>query len=387
MVKGIANPLPMVKGLVLTSRKNNPQIQVPIVAGVNRDPLLASWQTGLGRAAVYTSDANNQWGVFWQGSPDYNKFWAQVVRGVARPPMSNQFDVTITQEGNRGHIVVDGRDKDTGFLNFLNVGGKVVGPDSGKGAIDQHLVQTGPGRYEGDFDMNDPGTYVAVMQFRDQNGNEGFLPVSGISMNSSPELRDLKSNDALLKDVADSTGGRVLPAFDVEHADLFNRSGLPEAVSSLPIWERLIPWLLALILIDVAARRIAWDWIALKRYLATGVGFVQSFSLSRQVETRSSLDALQRIRSESETKPQTPIGAGVKPPAPARPDPKAKFEAKGVEGDITNVVGGATDKPIPSAPKKVEPKGGAAAGGGMSNLMEAKRRAQQKIKDKEEGNS
>ena len=75
------------------------------------------------------------------------------------------------------------------------------------------------------------------------------------------------------------------------------------------------------------------------------------------------------------------------PPATPRPDPKAKFESKGVEGDITNIVGGATDKPIPSAPKKIEPKGGGEPGGGMSNLMEAKRRAQQKIKDKEKGDS
>jgi uncharacterized membrane protein len=388
MVKGIGNPLPMIKGLVLTSRKNNPQIQLPIVAGVNSDPLLASWQTGLGRAAVYTSDANNQWGAAWMASPDYNKLWAQVVRGVARPPASNQFDVNITQDGNRGHIVVDSRDKDTGFMNFLNVAGSVLVPDNSKPAISEHLVQTGPGRYEGDFDMNDAGTYVARLQYRDQNGNEGFLPVSGLSMNSSPELRDLKSNDELLKDVAESTGGRMLPAFDAEHANLFDRDKLPEAVSSLPIWDRIIPVLLALILIDVAARRIAWDWVAMKRYFASSVGFVRSFTITRKVETRGSLDALQRIRGEGETKPTTPPGTGKTAPPP-KPDPKAKFEAKGVEGDITNVVGGATDKPIPSAPKKIEPKGLSEPGGGMSSLMEAKRRAQQKIediKDKEKPN-
>jgi uncharacterized membrane protein len=380
MMKGISDPLPAVRGYVVTSRKPNPQIQWPIVAlsGTNVDPMLAVWQTGLGRAAVYTSDAGDQWGVNWVASPDYNKFWAQVVRGVARPPMSNQFDVSITQDGTKGHIVVEGRDKDTGFMNFLNIGGKVVGPDSAKQPVDEHLVQTGPGRYEGDFDMNDAGTYVAVMQYRDQDGNEGFLPVSGLSMNSSPELRDLKSNDALLKDIADRTGGRVLPAFDAANANFFSRDNLAPAVSSVPIWDQLIPLLLALILIDVAARRIAWDWIALKRYAATSLGFVRSFTTTRQVETRGSLDALKKVKTETDPKPpaaQTP-----------KPNPQAKFQAKGVEGDITHIVGGATDKPIPSAPKKVEPKG-ATPQGGMSNLMEAKRRAQQQIKDKEKGES
>ena len=69
-----------------------------------------------------------------------------------------------------------------------------------------------------------------------------------------------------------------------------------------------------------------------------------------------------------------------------RPNPSAKFEARGtaVEGDISKVVGGATDKPIPKAPKKIEPKGApGAASGGMSSLMEAKRRARQQIEQKE----
>jgi hypothetical protein len=74
-----------------------------------------------------------------------------------------------------------------------------------------------------------------------------------------------------------------------------------------------------------------------------------------------------------------------------RPDPKMKFQAKGgaaVEGDITNVVGGATNKPIPPAPKKIEPKGmpaGTGTGEHLGGLMAAKRRAQQQIKDREQG--
>ena len=52
--------------------------------------------------------------------------------------------------------------------------------------------------------------------------------------------------------------------------------------------------------------------------------------------------------------------------------------------EITGVVGGATDKPLPAAPKKIEPKG--AMGGGLSSsLVDAKRRAQQQIKQKEQG--
>jgi hypothetical protein len=93
------------------------------------------------------------------------------------------------------------------------------------------------------------------------------------------------------------------------------------------------------------------------------------------------MEALTRVRNEAAAKP---AAAAISSAPPARPDPKAKFTASGVEGDIGNLVGGATDKPIPPPPKTVAPKGAAPAGGGMSALMEAKRRAQQRIKDQEQ---
>jgi uncharacterized membrane protein len=383
MVKGMGE-FPPVKGMVLTSRKNNPQIEIPIVAGANNDPVLAHWQTGLGKVAVYTSDANNTWGVWWVGSPDYDKFWAQVVRAVSRPPMSSQFDIQTTQSGDKGHIVVEALDKSAGFLNFLNIAGKVAGPDPTKPPADVRLVQTGPGRYEATFDTPEPGTYVAAMEYRGQKGVQGML-LSGVAMNSSPELRDLQSNDAELKEIAERTNGRVLPPFNVEEANLFTRENLAPAVTPLPVWDILLPILVGLILIDVATRRIAWDWVALKRYAAGATAAVRSFTTTRKVETRGSLDALKRVREEGAASTET----GGKPP-PAVPNPQAKFTApkgaagKDVEGDITQVVGGASNKPIPPPPKKVEPKGAQGETGGMSSLMEAKRRAQQQIREKEQ---
>jgi uncharacterized membrane protein len=387
MVKGLVD-LPKVKGMVLTSRKGNPQIEIPLVAGKNADPVLAHWQTGLGRAAVFTSDANNKWGVWWVGSAEYNKFWAQILRAVARPPMSSLFDVQTTQSGNKGHITVEALDKDSGFMNFLNIAGTVDGPST-RTAV--RLTQTGPGRYEANFDTPDPGTYVAAMQYIGQKGDTGTL-LSGVAMNNAPETRDLQSNDARMKEIAERTGGRVLTPFEADITDagsLFSREGLPPAITPLPVWETLLPFLVALILIDVATRRIAWDWNAMKAYAAATSKAIRSYTTTRKIETTGSVDALKRVRDEgalASAPPPIPTGSAASATsAVSRPDPKAKFNAPKttVEGDITKVVGGASDKPIPSAPKKIEPKGGTS--GGMGNLMEAKRRAQQKIRERETG--
>ena len=389
LIKGMAT-FPDVYGIVLTSRKQNPQIDMPLVVGrgTQADPLLAHWQTGLGKAAVWTSDAYNKWAANWVASGEYQKFWAQVVRSVARPPMSADFDVQTVQTGEKGKITVEALNKDNGFLNFLSVGGTVVGPDMKP--VNVRLVQTGPGTYEGEFDATQPGSYVAVLNYRG-GGNQSGVMLSGMAVNSSPELRDLKSNDTVLSEIASKTGGRVLTPFSPENADLFTREGLTHTASPLPIWDLMIPILLAMIIIDIAVRRIAWDWLATKRAAAAAANYVRSYTTVRKVEAKPTLEALKRVREEvaeqkfrtDETKPTGSISTDE--PAPDR---SRKFEARtgtSVDGDITDVVGGATNKPVPSAPKKIEPKGAPGAGGHTGSLLEAKRRAQQQIKQKEQG--
>lgn len=405
LVKGLSVEDKPLFGMVLTSKKNDPKVMMPIAAQTGKegilDPVLAHWQTGLGRAAVFTGDAHNRWGAKWVDSSAYSKFWAQVVRGVSRPPMSTDFDIQTTQTGDKGKVVVEAIDKDDRFLNFLTVGGNVLGPDNKEHKM--RLVQVAPGRYEAEFDTPVPGNYVVGLTYSDGGNKQGHL-WSGVSMNTSPELRDLKSDAARLKEVADRTGGRVLDApFDVAGAQLFRREGLKRTASPMPVWDWLVPFLLALIILDVAVRRIAWDWNSTKRLAAGAAAYVRSYTTTRQVETRGTVDALAGVRQKvaeanfnpGEAAPPPIPGTGGAASAPAmstpRPDPKRKFEAKGaaaIEGDITNVVGGATNKPIPPAPKKIEPKGmPAGTGEHIGGLMAAKRRAQQQIKDREQGES
>ena len=388
LLKGIGG-FPGLRGMVLTSRKDNAQndIKLALVAAnpgangkMNFDPVLAHWQTGLGRAVVFTGDATGRWAPQWAGSAMFSKFWSQAVRSVSRPPMSTDFDVQTMQVGTKGKIIVKANSKDSGFLNFMNIGGSILGPDGQPTAV--KLVQTGPGTYEGDFDAPQEGNYVIPLHFEGKNGGGELM--GGLTINGAPEQRDLLSNDSLLQHIADSTGGRMLEPFEAETANLFSREGLIVSASPLPVWDILIPILLALLIVDVAVRRIAWDWLATKRLAAAMAQKVRDFTVTtRLVESAPTMDALKKVREGVvEQKFQPAEKAAVKPPV--LPDPKAKFVAKNaVEGDISSVVGGATDKPLPSA-KKAEAKA-ATQGGTTEGLLEAKRRAQQQIKQKEQG--
>lgn len=389
LVKGITpGNMPPLYGYDLTGRKDNPLVEVPMVAGPKRDPVLATWQAGLGKTVAYMGDAFNRWDANWVGSDLYEKFWSQLVRGVSRSPFSSDFETEVTTDGEKGHIIIRATKEGNAFNNFLNITGVV----EGGGDMTAHPIrplQTGPGTYEADFDAAAQGNYICYLQYAGQDGKSGSL-FAGTTVNSSPEMRNLQSNDALLQQIAERTGGRYLKPFDVSSADLFTRDGLAETESPQSIWDLLVPWLLALIIIDVAVRRIAWDWPATRKMALAVADYVRTFTMSyRRVESPRMLDSLKRVRdevaeqkfkTESElVRPLAPMAAG------ARPDPRAKFQAgDGVEGELASIVGGAIDKPIPSAPQRVEPKGAVGLGEHTSGLLKAKQRAQQKIKQQQE---
>ena len=377
--------LPDVHGLVLTSRKHNPVNDIKIALSVRsatadgkptNDPLLAQWQSGLGRSVVFASDAHNRWASSWVGSGTFGKFWSQVIRSVARPPMSTDVQLLTTQDGARGHVSMVSSKHQGDFLNFLSVQGKEVGPD--QQTHDMTLVQTGPGTYEADFDARSPGTHVVLLSYASPTGARGTA-VSGLAVNDNPEFRDLSSNDSMLDQIAKRTGGRMLQPFDSTTADLFTREGLAESSSSMPVWDLLLPIAMALLLVDVAVRRIAWDWAATKRLMASAANKVREFTSLRKVEAATTMSALQQTRAAVADRMEAERSRKVQPIA--APDPTAKFNAgPGVEGDLSALVGGASeDATAGSAHKSQDPQEEMA-----NRLREAKRRARDRISKQSE---
>ena len=47
-----------------------------------KDPLLARWQYGLGRATVFASDAKSRWATDWITWKGYDKFWTNIARDL-----------------------------------------------------------------------------------------------------------------------------------------------------------------------------------------------------------------------------------------------------------------------------------------------------------------
>ena len=249
--------IPSLGGLVLTSVK--PMAQLPLVRASNDgdDPVLAHWQYELGKTVAFTSGNWPRWGRDWTRWTKFAKLWAQIVRWSMRQESPANFETFTRIDGNQGRVVVEALDKNADYLNFLQLPSVVVNPDQSTTAL--VFSQTGPGRYEATFDVNQTGQYIANVGIMQQGEFQGSI-YAGVSLPFSPEYRELTTNEALLRQVQETSGGRWLD-MDPETDNLFSRD-LPPTVSKRSLWDWTVAWLLLpLFLLDVAARRLA-SWLA-----------------------------------------------------------------------------------------------------------------------------
>lgn len=349
---------PALKGFVVTGERKDPRVFTPML-GPDGAPLFAHWQVGLGRTAAFTSDATNRWAADWLPWGGYGDFWARTIRAVGRPAASRDFEVASEFKGDQLAIRLDAtadQRKDTGFLNIRGT----VLPPAGD-PIGVTLTQTGPGVYEALVPAPAHGSYVVSLMVADRAGERRYV-VDGATRFGGAEMRQFQSNRAALEEVAAITGGRVLDPTTPAKATLFERGdSLRPSRSIRPMWRVLLMWLVPLLLLDVAVRRIAWSAASLARFFSPA---------PREVaDTRKTLSALKQRTSVVQAKASV---AGV-----------TKFEAPihtEVAGNFADAVGAAKPSEPKETPRpKAEPEAGV-----TGRLLDAKRRARQRFN--EDGN-
>ena len=173
------------------------------------DPLLATWQFGLGTALAFTSDAQPRWAVRWVPWTGFGTFWAQAVRAISRRASSNNYDLRAEQSGARGKIVLEARDASGALLDNLQPDVRVSTP-TGR-SIAATLTQLGPGHYEGEFDASEVGSYIVTIAESDGSGGTR-VSSSGFSLAYPPEYRAYRTNRPLLERLAKAGSGEVLSA-------------------------------------------------------------------------------------------------------------------------------------------------------------------------------
>jgi hypothetical protein len=171
------------------------------------------------------------------------------------------------------------------------------------------------------------------------------------------------SNDRWLTSLALSTGGRVFESVDASKARMFDREGLKPVSSRSPLWPWLLAWIPVVFLIDVAARRIAWDRWLDRAEIPTQPAAAAAFErVAKLVETAAAPPPLAYQGAQLSTDDAAKLAEA------ARDRRRAERLRAAKEETFTPVTGSA-----PAAEKKEEEAG--------SSLLAAKRRARERFDD------
>ncbi|NNE74920.1 MAG: hypothetical protein HKN26_14745, partial [Acidimicrobiales bacterium] len=217
---------PPLLGFIGTTTK--PSGSTLLRIGPDTDPLLATWQVGLGRATSWTSDASQRWSQLWQDWDGYVDFWSTVVQDTF--PTGDGGNVRARAADGVLTVTIEGEDV---FPEGSEAVARVSGPDGETQEVP--LTRVAGDRYVGEITIEDAGTYAVGGSISQPDGTT-ITGTSLANLSFSSEYIPGDPDPERLQLLSDITGGRG----DIEPAMAFDQGDLEAGVSRTP----LAPWLL-----------------------------------------------------------------------------------------------------------------------------------------------
>ena len=241
VIEGLVESPPLL-GYVATKAKGTATVSLEVGA---EHPLLASWQRGLGRVAVWTSDATSRWSSEWVDWSGFAPFWGKVVRDTLSPQSDSELAVTV--EGGELAITVEQPGLPEGASSIA----RVRAPDGEVSVVSLRRVASQT--FEGRAPASAAGAYWVTAVITTAEGAMTTQSAGAVSTYRE-EYSFLPPDPTLALEVAEATGGRVNPS----PSELFDAAPT-RGVTELAIWPWLAGVALALFLIDAAARRLRFS--------------------------------------------------------------------------------------------------------------------------------
>lgn len=245
--------VPTLLGYIGTTAKDSAQT---ILISDQKDPILASWQYGLGRAVAWTSDATGRWSKNWVSWDSFVRFWAQVVRSTINNDAGSNVEVRVDHSNEQTNITVQAQTQGGGFINGLTMQVNVVAPDGSTQSVT--LAQVAPGQYTGTFTPTSEGAYLIRAEGTDSTQPAGApqaVPVAqtaGWVMSYSPEYQTLTADPNFMAQLAGLAGGHVLGQ---DPTEIYAHNLPAPRAAAQPAWPLLLLLAALLLPVDIAVRR------------------------------------------------------------------------------------------------------------------------------------
>jgi uncharacterized membrane protein len=286
---------PALTGYVATTPRAAADV---ILKSPQGDPLLATWEYGLGRVTAWTSDAQGRWTANLLQWPSANVFFGDMVRYTLPQAGDPALRLETQVQGDHTHLLVSAPAESGAAVTV-----SAVAPDLADHALT--LASTGPGRFEGDLPTDQVGSYLLRVS-QSVGGATKHANTFGLVVPYSPEYRDLGTDLNSLRAIANAGGGVLITDLSTVYAVPVPPVRAPQALEEL-----LVVLAILLFPIDVALRRLifrvedvpAWK-AAFKRKAA--VAIAAETTVTRLRERVTDVRAARAAKSSGETPPDKP---------------------------------------------------------------------------------
>jgi uncharacterized membrane protein len=205
------------------------------------DPLLVRWQYGLGRSAVFTSDAKNRWAVNWIAWPGFDRLWTNIFHDLL--PHAPESETSADFDRANNELVVEYR-----LAHGVPEPDRIpdiyaLGPNGFQAPLKVDKVAAG--HYRGRLPI---GQNQGLFRVRPVADSRAFPEVG--FYRQEDEMTEYGNNVTLLRQIAAATGGRYNPS-PRQVFDAGNRS----IRSTMEAWPGLLALAVLLNLAELVLRK------------------------------------------------------------------------------------------------------------------------------------
>lgn len=210
-----------------------------------QDPLLVRWQYGVGRSAVFASDARDRWAANWTTWPGFDRFWGNIARDLLprtpREQVDVQFDPATRELVTTFNYEGDAPDELPEIF--------VSGPNGFRATA--KLERTTANVYQSRAPIGDR---FGLFRINTAEEIDGF-PEAGF-YRENEELSRYGSDPDLLRRIASATGGLFNPT-----PEQTANTSAPAIRTQFDLWPLLLVLGLLINLVEVVARK---GWLPLR---------------------------------------------------------------------------------------------------------------------------
>lgn len=240
--------LPKLYGYVASTKK---ELAVSHFASDTGDPILTTWQYGLGKTAAFNSDGENTWTRDYAGWDKYPQLWKNLINYLTTDTEQGDNSISLEQKGSVAQVAFQSEN----YTASTKVTAFYHGDNGEKGEIT--LEAEAPGLFRGEMKLNESGLYSINIR-QEEDGKVVNSQNTALATQYSNEYR-FSDEASVLEDFVEETKGSFLNSGDW----VFEKTG-QRAKASASLDHGLLLMAFLLFLLDICNRRFRWKpfgWI------------------------------------------------------------------------------------------------------------------------------